>query len=143
MDLIFQEYDFEIIVKPGKANVGYDHLSWITSREEATNVNDSFPYSYLLQVMMVDDQLEYISYFLTMGIVSEAYNVLQKKQLVLKAIDFQLITRQLYRLGFNGILCRCILQHERESIIMDVNEWLARGNYVGKMTIHTIFHARP
>ena len=31
--LLFQEYDFEIIVKPGKLNAGLDHLSRIDSGE--------------------------------------------------------------------------------------------------------------
>ena len=30
---LFQEYDFEISVKPGRLNAGPDHLSWIDSRE--------------------------------------------------------------------------------------------------------------
>ena len=32
--LLFQEYDFEVIVKPGRLNAGLDHLSCIKTREE-------------------------------------------------------------------------------------------------------------
>ena len=38
--LLFQEYDFEIIVKPRRLNAGPDHLSWIDSREEPSNFPD-------------------------------------------------------------------------------------------------------
>jgi len=41
--LLFQEYDFEIIVKPGRLNVGPDHLSRIGTSEEPTNLEDNLP----------------------------------------------------------------------------------------------------
>jgi hypothetical protein len=40
--LLFQEFDFEVIVKPGKLNVGPDNLSRITNGEEPTNLEDNF-----------------------------------------------------------------------------------------------------
>ena len=47
--LLFQEYDFEIIVKPGKLNTGPDHLSWIDSGEEPSNLEDNLPmHNYFL-----------------------------------------------------------------------------------------------
>jgi hypothetical protein len=42
--LLFQEYDFEVIVKPGKLNAGPDHLSHLLMGEDAGNLDDSFPY---------------------------------------------------------------------------------------------------
>ena len=36
--LLFQEYDFEVVVKPGCLNVGPDHLSRIETGEEPTNL---------------------------------------------------------------------------------------------------------
>lgn len=41
--LLFREYDFEIIVKPGRLNVGYDHLSRLETGEEPTNREDNLP----------------------------------------------------------------------------------------------------
>jgi hypothetical protein len=35
--LLFQEFDFEVIVKPGKLNAGPDHLSRVTNGEEPMN----------------------------------------------------------------------------------------------------------
>jgi hypothetical protein len=43
--LLFQEFDFEVIVKPGKLNVGLDHLSRVTNGEEPTNLEDNFSYA--------------------------------------------------------------------------------------------------
>jgi hypothetical protein len=41
--LLFQEFDFEVIVKTGKLNARPDHLSRIMNGEEPTNLEDKFP----------------------------------------------------------------------------------------------------
>jgi hypothetical protein len=43
--LLFQEFDFEVIVKTGKLNARPDHLSRVTNGEEPTNLEDKFPYA--------------------------------------------------------------------------------------------------
>ena len=40
--LLFQEYDFEIIVKPGRLNVGPDHLSRLELGEELISLEEVF-----------------------------------------------------------------------------------------------------
>jgi hypothetical protein len=39
--LLFQEYDFEIVVKPGRMNKGPDHLSRLEHGEEPTSLEDA------------------------------------------------------------------------------------------------------
>ena len=41
--ILFQEYDFEIIVKPGRLNLGPDHLLRLKSGEEPTSLDEGFP----------------------------------------------------------------------------------------------------
>jgi hypothetical protein len=41
--LLFQEYDFEIIVKPGRMNKGLDHLLRLENGEELTSMEDTLP----------------------------------------------------------------------------------------------------
>jgi hypothetical protein len=48
--LLFQEFDFEVIVKPGKLNTGPDHLSWISNGEEPMNIEDNFLDAWLFSV---------------------------------------------------------------------------------------------
>jgi hypothetical protein len=38
--LMFQEYNFEVVLKPGKLNVGPHHLSRILSGEYVGNISD-------------------------------------------------------------------------------------------------------
>ena len=39
---LFQDFGFEIIVKPGKLNASPDHLSRLGTREEPVNLDDNF-----------------------------------------------------------------------------------------------------
>jgi hypothetical protein len=41
--LLFQEYDFEIVVKPRRMNKGLDHLSRLEHGEEPTSMEDTLP----------------------------------------------------------------------------------------------------
>ena len=77
--LLFQEYDFEIIVKLGRLNVGPDHLSWIDSGEEPINLEDNFPDAQLFSIQIADEYYADIIHFLTTGRVPEEFTKHQKK----------------------------------------------------------------
>ena len=53
--LLFEEFDFEVIVKPGRLNVGPDYLSRIESGEESTILEDNLPDTQLFAVNMMED----------------------------------------------------------------------------------------
>lgn len=53
--LLFQEYDFEVVVKPGRLNVGPDHLSRLETGEELTNIEDNLPDAQLFAIRVADD----------------------------------------------------------------------------------------
>jgi hypothetical protein len=77
--LLFQEYDFEIIVKPGKLNAGPDHLSRITNGEEPKNLEENFPDANLFSIQIVDDYFADIVGFLSTGMAPKEFTVVQKK----------------------------------------------------------------
>jgi hypothetical protein len=41
--LLFQDFDFEVVVKPGILNAGPNHLSRITNGEEPSSLEDNLP----------------------------------------------------------------------------------------------------
>ena len=53
--LLFQEYDFEIIMKPGRLNAGPDHLSRIDSGEEPSNLDDNLLDAPLFSIQIADE----------------------------------------------------------------------------------------
>jgi hypothetical protein len=62
--LLFQEYDFEIIVSPGRMNKGLDHLSRLEHGEEPTSLDDSLSDAQLLVIRNIDDHFTEIFQFL-------------------------------------------------------------------------------
>jgi hypothetical protein len=141
MATIVQEYDFEVVVKPGKLNAGPDHLSRILSGEDAGNLDDNLPDAHLFTVNMVDDYFSDIVQFLSTGMAPSEMTVAQKKQLVVKETNYQLIAGNLYKLGADGILRRCVLEHERPMILEEAHDGIAGGHYAGRETAQNILCA--
>ena len=65
--LLFQEFEFEIIVKLGRLNTGPDHLSRLENEGEPTNLDDNIHDAQLFVVKMVDGYYEDIVHLLTIG----------------------------------------------------------------------------
>jgi hypothetical protein len=63
--LLFQEYHFEIVVKPGRMNKGPDHLSRLEHGEEPTSLDDTLPDAQLLAIRKFDDHFTEIVQFLS------------------------------------------------------------------------------
>jgi hypothetical protein len=102
--LLFQEFDFEVIVKPGKLNSRPDQLSRVTNGEEPMILEDNFPYAQLFSVHIVDDYFTEIIQYLSIGIVPQEYTSMQKKNMVVCIVDYQLIVGHLYNIGADSIL---------------------------------------
>jgi hypothetical protein len=69
--LLFQEFDFEVIVKPGKLNAGPDHMSRITNGEEPANLEGNFPDAQLFSVQIVDEYFTDIIQYLSIRTVPQ------------------------------------------------------------------------
>ena len=65
--LLFQEFKFEVVVRPRKLNVGLDHLSRIDIGEEPTGVEDDLPDAHLFRIEAVPAKLEETAQFLENG----------------------------------------------------------------------------
>ena len=111
--LLFQEFEFEVVVRPGKLNVRPDHLSHIDTGEELTGIEDDFPDAHLFRIEAVPKELEEIAQFLETGQAPEGLNTKKKQILAMKAAPYSLINGFLYKMGLDDILRRCVLDHER------------------------------
>jgi hypothetical protein len=69
------------------------------------------------------------------------YTITQKKQLVVRAADFSLIASQLYKMGLDEILRRCVMEVERPLILIEAHEGIAGGHYTGKETMQKVLRA--
>ena len=73
--LLFQEFNFEVIVKLGKLNAGPDHLSRVTNGEEPMNLEDNFPDAKLFSVHIFDDYFVDIIQYLSTGTAPQEYSI--------------------------------------------------------------------
>jgi hypothetical protein len=71
--LSFQEYEFEIIVKPGKLNAEPYHLSRITNGEEPNKLEENFHDANLFSITIADDYFVDIVGFLSTGMAPKDY----------------------------------------------------------------------
>jgi hypothetical protein len=110
--LLFQEYEFEIIVNPGRMKKSLDHLSRLEHGEETTSLEDALSDAQFLAIRKIDDHFTEIVQFLSTGMAPSEYTIPQKKHLVVCDVDFSLIAGQLYKMGPDEILRRCIMEAE-------------------------------
>jgi hypothetical protein len=95
----------------------------------------------LLATKKVDDHFAEIVQFLSIGLAPSDYTIIQKKQLVVRTTNFSLIARQLYNMGPDEILRRCVMEAEIPLILGEAHEGIEGGHYVGKETMHKILRA--
>ena len=139
--ILFQKYDFEIIVKPGRFNLGPDHLLRLELGEEPTSLHEGLPDAQLFSIQMVDDYFQDIVQYLSTGFPPPEMTTQQKKQWVVRAADFTLIAGQLYKMGLDEILRRCVLEHEKPLILPEAHFGAAGGHYAGKSIAQKILTA--
>ena len=56
--ILFQEYDFKIIVNRGRLHLGPDHLSRFESGEEPTSLDEGLSDAQLFAIHMVDEYFQ-------------------------------------------------------------------------------------
>jgi hypothetical protein len=71
--LLFQQFDFEVVLKPGKSNFGLDRLSRIETWEVGGSLDDQLSDVNLFKIEVVPNYLEDITIFLTTGAVPKEY----------------------------------------------------------------------
>lgn len=110
--LYFQEYHFQVVVKSGRLNVRPNHLSPLNLGENAQNLEDNPPEVQLFDMTMVNEYFLKIVYFLSTWMAPQDYKMAQKKQLVVKVVNYQLIVGSLYKLRADIIFHRCFMECE-------------------------------
>ena len=103
--LLFQEFEFEVIIQLGKENVGPNQLSRFESSEDPTGIDDDLPDAHLFKVEAIPTELAEIIQYLQEGKAPDHYLKKKKKILAIKAAPFTLISGNLYKLGLDDILC--------------------------------------
>jgi hypothetical protein len=75
------------------------------------------------------------------GMAPSEYTITQKKQLVVRVADFSLIVGQLYKMGPDEILMRCVMETERPLILTKAHEGIVGGHYARKEIVQKVLRA--
>lgn len=113
-------------------------MSRLESGEEPIDLKDSLPNVQLFSIQIVDDYFAYIIKFLVIGNAPVEYTKKQRKQLVVKPIDFTIIVGQLYKLGPDEILRWYVLTHERPLILQEYHAGITGGHYLWNPTMQKV-----
>ena len=95
----------------------------------------------MFSIHIVDEYYTNIIHFLTTGWAPAKFSKQQKKQLVVKAVDFTLIAGHLYKLSPDEVLRRCVMPLEKEAIIREAHTGIVGGHFAGKSTAQKILSA--
>jgi hypothetical protein len=101
-------------------------------------LEDNFPDAQLFSVKVADEYFVDIIEYLSIGFVPRDFSTAQKKNLVVRIVDYQLIAHHLYKMGTYSILRRCVLEHERTWVLAEAHEGISRGHCAGKATAHNV-----
>ena len=72
--LLFEECDFQIIVKLGRLIVGPNHMLILETREEPTSIDDNLPDVQRFAIRVADDHFVDTIHFLTIGMAPSEYS---------------------------------------------------------------------
>jgi hypothetical protein len=109
--LLLQEYDFEVVYKPGRSHVMADHLSIIGSGEEPSGVQDQFPDAglFMVHVQPFEDwRAPFIEYLTHGKLLSPLATPQEQTRIRQLSEPFFLEDGKLQRVNISGKIHECI-----------------------------------
>jgi len=91
-------------------------------------------------IQIADEYLDDIIELLHTRVMQKEFSTMQKKNLVVGAVNSQLIAGQLYKLGAKKILRRCVMEHERPMVPAEAHEGITSEHYAGKAIVQKVLH---
>lgn len=69
------------------------------------------------------------------------FSTRQKREIILKALSYQLVHRALFRKHHTKVLLRCMEVHDSKKLLRDLHNGLAGGHFAGNTTTHKVMRA--
>lgn len=134
--LLLQEFNFTIIVRPGKSHANADHLSKleIFNNAQLDPLNDELPNANLFEVDIVQSEYGNILEYLTTNKIPIDYTPKQVKSLLQRSAPYTLISNILYKQGRDRVLRRCIFKNEILLILEGCHTDVCSGHFAGEAT---------
>ena len=139
--LLLQEFEFDIVHRPGAQHAVADYLSRLESGEAPTGVKDDFPDGGVLKITAEpgeeedpDKWIVDMEFFLSNGIPPEEMGREERKRLGVRARSYCLFHGNLYHKSADGIWRRVVRTDEQDEILREAHCGIAGGHYAGEAT---------
>eukprot|EP00253_Pinus_taeda_P022552 PITA_22552 len=140
--LLLQQFDLTIINKPGKENVVADFLSRLDlPAGEEGMVDDQMPDEHLFSISVLSPWFADIANYLVSTQFPPHLSSKEKSRIVRKSAPFIWILGNLFKLGPDQILRRCVREEEVFDILLTCHDGPCGGHFAAKRTAFKILQA--
>ena len=138
--LLFLEFDFKVIHKPGKTHGVADAFSRNEGAKPATGIPNQTTDAQLFS--MQPDWIHPIIEYLQTDIFPPSMTKEVPKRLAYRAIPFQLVQGKLYRQGKDSRLRQVISDSQARMILQELHKGNAGGHFSQDITVRKVLDAR-
>eukprot|EP00253_Pinus_taeda_P010361 PITA_10361 len=140
--LLLQQFDLTIVDKPSKENVVADFLSRLDfPTGEEGMVDDQMPDEHLFAISVLSPWFANISNYLVLAQFPPRLSSKEKSKIVRKSAPFTWIGGNLFKLGPDQILRRCVQEEEVFDILLTCHDGPCGGHFAAKSTAFKILQA--
>jgi len=140
--LLLQQFDLTIIDKPGKENVVVDFLSRVNfPAGEEGMVDDQMPDEHLFSISVLSPWFADIANYLVLAQFPPHLSSKEKSKIVRKSAPFTWIRGNLFKLGLDQILRRCVREEEVFDILLTCHDGPCGGHFAAKRIAFKILKA--
>src|SRR4051812_37619745 len=143
--LLLQEFDLQIVDRKGADNPVADNLSRMEDiPDDPIPVDDNFPYEQLAVVKvqsLPDPWFADYANFIVAKFLPPGLTFQQRKKFFNDLRHYFWDEPHLYREGADGIVRRCIPEHEQKDIIRQCHDSTYGGHHAGERTAHKVLQS--
>ena len=131
-----QEYDVEI--KPANIVKGQGFCKMLAGASLISKISSSEVQMYEVSLNDIESLYTDIIFYLKNGYAPSNLDYTKKRDLRLKAKQYQLVNDVLFRMNYDSVLLRCLEKTESEKVLQELHDGLAGGHYARDTTTHKI-----
>ena len=140
-----QEFDLHIIDRKGAENPVADNLSRLENvLDEPLPIDDSFPDEQLAAINVAHNTPWYADYasYIVAKYLPPSFTYQQKKKFFYDLRHYFWDDPHLYKEGVDGIIRRCVPEHEQGQILRKCHSEAYGGHHAGDGTAHKVLQSR-
>jgi len=140
--ILLQQFDLTIVDKLGKENVVANFLSRLDlPAGEERVVDDQLPYEHLFSISVLSPWFVDIANYLVSAQFLPHLSSKEKRNIVRKSAPFIWIGGNLFKLGLDQILRRCVREEEVFDILLTCHDGPCGGHFATKRIAFKILQA--